>query len=359
MNVDDLHSSNWAGVCYLTGGGSRLLSQLLSVSGASATILDAQIPYSYEALGRLLGSKPEHACSESTARRLAMKAFINAQSLGSENELFGLGVTASLSTNREKRGAIRAFLALQTLSRSQVSIVEFTHSMTREEQEITLAQIAYAKLCFGLELSSDSYPNCRTQTASAQESHGRLFKAEPVALGARTSAYLPGAFNPLHAGHRQMHALSEEMLQCEVQYELSVKNVDKLPLDYFDLYQRVSQFESDELVLTNLPHFFLKAKYLSDGREITFVVGIDTFARILERKFYANGKQLGDVINFFIGSKTKFLVFGRKIDNEFRTLNDLSIPAGLIPLCQQVEAAQFQCDLSSSTLRAESLASVL
>ena len=359
MDIEDLHSSNWAGVCYLTGGGSRLLSQLLSVSGASATILDAQIPYSYEALGRLLGSKPEQACSESTARGLAMKAFINAQSLGSENEIFGLGVTASLSTNREKRGVIRAFVALQTLNRSQVSILEFTHSKTREEQEATLAQVAYAKLCFGLELSSDSYPNCRTQTAIAQESHSRLFKAEPFALGARKRAYLPGAFNPLHAGHRQMLALSEELLRCEVQYELSVKNVDKLPLDYFDLNQRVNQFKSDELVLTNLPHFFSKAKHLSDGKDITFALGIDTFARILEPKFYETGEQLVDVINYFVGLKTRFLVFGRTIENEFRTLKDLSIPANLRPLCQQVDAAQFQCDLSSTTLRAKSLSPVL
>lgn len=359
MNVEDLHSSNWAGVCYLTGGGSRLLSQMVSVPGASATILDAQIPYSYEALGRLLGSKPEQACSESTTRRLAMKAFISAQSLGSKNKLFGLGVTASLSTNREKRGTIRAFVALQTLNRSQVSIIEFTHLKTREEQEATLAQVAFAKLCFGLELSSDSYPNCRTQTAIAKESHSRLFKAEPFALGARKSAYLPGAFNPLHAGHRQMHALAEELLRCEVQYELSVKNVDKLPLDYFDLNQRVNQFDSDELVLTNLPHFFLKANHLSDGKGITFVVGIDTFARILEPKFYETGEQLVDVISHFVGSKTRFLVFGRTIENEFRTLKDLSIPSDLRPLCQQVDAAIFQCDLSSTTLRTEPLSSVL
>ena len=353
MKVADLHSSDWAGVCYLTGGGSLLLSQLLSVPGASTTILDAQVPYSYEALAQLLGSKPEQACAETTALNLAMKAFMTAQHLRSTDQLFGLGITASLSTNRKKRGAIRAFVALQTMSRSQVTEVKFTESRTREEQETLLADVAYSKLCSGLELVNDSYPNFRTQTAEAQPSHCRLFKHRPFTLGARTKAYFPGAFNPLHTGHRRMHALAQELLQCEVQYELSVKNVDKLPLDYFDLNQRLNQFAPDEVVLTNLPHFFNKAKHLNKNGGVSFVVGIDTLARIIKPKYYDTGEHLDEVINFFITSSTKFLVFGRTIENKFKTINDLSIPEGLRQRCQQVEAMQFQCDVSSSTLRSE------
>ena len=354
MKVADLHSSDWAGVCYLTGGGSLLLSQLLSVPGASTTILDAQVPYSYEALAQLLGNKPEQACSETTARYLAMKAFMNAQQLRSADLLFGLGITASLSTNRKKRGAIRAFVALQTMSRSQVTEVKFTDSSTREEQESMLADVAYSKLCAGLELAHDSFPNCKTLSAHAQTAHSRLYKREPIALGARTKAYFPGAFNPLHAGHRQMHALAQELLQCEVQYELSVKNVDKLPLDYFDLNQRLNQFAPNEVVLTNLPHFFNKAKHLSQNGGVSFVIGIDTFARIIQPQYYNTSECLDDVINFFLSSGTEFLVFGRKVENKFKTINDLAMPDGLRQRCQQVDAAQFQCDVSSSTLRSES-----
>ena len=351
MKVATLHSSNWAGVCYLTGGGSLLLSNLLSAPGASATFLDAGIPYSHEALTRLLGRAPQQACSEATARHLAMKALLAAQSLDTRDDLFGFGITASLSTNREKRGAIRAFIALQTPSRSQVTTVEFARAKTREEQENLLAQIAYAKLCSGLELASDSYPNCATRTADAQNSHRRLFESEPVVLGAHTSAYLPGSFNPLHAGHRRMHALSQEILRSEVQFELSVKNVDKPPLDYFDLAQRSDQFATGELVLTNLPHFFLKATHLRMGRKVTFVVGIDTFARIVEPKFYEAGRHVDDVIDFFITCGTKFLVFGRTVENKFLTLKDVAVPERLLQNCQQVEATQFQYDVASSTLR--------
>ena len=353
MKVADLHSSDWAGACYLTGGGSILLSQLLRVPGASNTILDAQVPYSYEALVELLGRTPEHACSETTARNLAMKAFMNAQQLRSSDQLFGLGITASLSTNREKRGALRAFVALQTMCRSQVTEVNFTNFRTREEQETLLADVAFSKLCTGLELAHDTYQNFRTHTANAQKSHSRLYKGEPSALGARTKAYFPGAFNPLHSGHRQMRALAQELLQCEVQYELSVKNVDKLPLDYFDLNQRLNQFAPDEVVLTNLAHFFNKVKHLSKNGGVSFVVGIDTLARIIESQYYDTPERRDEVVSFFVTSGTQFLVFGRTVENKFKTIDDLLLPQELRQCCQQVEATEFQCDVSSSTLRSE------
>ena len=39
-----LHQSPWQGVFYVTGGGTLLLSELLTTPGASATVLDARVP---------------------------------------------------------------------------------------------------------------------------------------------------------------------------------------------------------------------------------------------------------------------------------------------------------------------------
>ena len=352
MKIADLHASNWSGVCYLTGGGSLLLSELLCEPGASATLLNAGVPYSYQALARLLGHAPTQACSKVTARNLAMRAFTDAQKFKPDHDVFGLGITASLHTSRPKRGTIRAYIALQTLCRSQLTSVEFPNVSTRLEQETLLANVAVGKLCWGLGLTSDPFPTYATQTAVARSSHQRLYETEPIALGVRCKAYLPGAFNPVHEGHRRMHSLAQEILDCEVQYELSIKNADKLPLDYFDLNERVGQFEAGELVITNLPYFYLKAKHLGRSHGVTFVVGIDTFARILEPKFYEGDTRLDDVIQYFVTSKTNFLVFGRTVEDKFMTLDDLSIPASLLPHCRQVESSRFQCNLASSTLRA-------
>ena len=57
--AERLHASHWQGVVYLTGGGSPLLSDLLSVPGASNTVLEAAVPYAAKALSDLLGTTPE------------------------------------------------------------------------------------------------------------------------------------------------------------------------------------------------------------------------------------------------------------------------------------------------------------
>ena len=45
----------------VTGGGTLLLADLLTVPGASATVLDARIPYANAALAEFIGAVPEQA----------------------------------------------------------------------------------------------------------------------------------------------------------------------------------------------------------------------------------------------------------------------------------------------------------
>ena len=82
-----LHESLWQGVIYLTGGGSPLLADLLTVPGASNTVLEVSVPYAEQALHELLGSAPEQAASEQTGRALAMGAYQRAMGLGAEMPL--------------------------------------------------------------------------------------------------------------------------------------------------------------------------------------------------------------------------------------------------------------------------------
>ena len=73
--IQALHDSQWRGVFHITGGGASLLSELLAVPGASRTLLDGSIPYAEQALADLLGTPPEQAASQATARALAMAAY--------------------------------------------------------------------------------------------------------------------------------------------------------------------------------------------------------------------------------------------------------------------------------------------
>src|SRR4051794_13060530 len=73
--VERIHATTTPLVVSITGGGSGAIAALLEVPGASATVLEAVIPYSATALEQWLGGPIDHFCSERTARAMAMAAF--------------------------------------------------------------------------------------------------------------------------------------------------------------------------------------------------------------------------------------------------------------------------------------------
>src|SRR5262249_7698687 len=99
-------------VLALTGGGSTALSQLLSVAGASRSMLEAIIPYHSRALEEFLGHTVTQYCSADTARDLARRALDRAQWLAPADKTLGLGATASLASDRPKRGEHRIFVSI-------------------------------------------------------------------------------------------------------------------------------------------------------------------------------------------------------------------------------------------------------
>jgi len=134
-----LHNTPWQGVFYITGGGSELISELLTTPGASRTVLEVSVPYASAALHELLGGKPDQASSDATARALAMAAFQRAQTLGT-GQNFGFACTASLATDRVKRGKHRAHLAIQTAAGTHSATVHLAGNRAEEEEELLEAQ---------------------------------------------------------------------------------------------------------------------------------------------------------------------------------------------------------------------------
>ena len=80
--VEQLHGLPCSGVIALTGGGALLLADLLTVSGASATVLEARVPYAAAALADFIGATPERACSVETACDIAMAGWTRALAIG-------------------------------------------------------------------------------------------------------------------------------------------------------------------------------------------------------------------------------------------------------------------------------------
>ena len=352
--VSAIHAAPPKGVFVVTGGGSALLSRLLTVPGASATVLEASVPYAGEALADYLGEVPAQSCSAETARRLAVQAFVRARTLGGE---FGFAITAALASNRPKRGGHRAHFACQDARATRVwTMVLEKNARTRADEETLVTETALSALSFALGLGPA--PDLPHDEAFGDAAFGELMRGErDIVAPRRYDAILPGAFNPLHDGHRAMRADAAERLGRSVAYELCIANVDKPPLDYLDLNPRLAQFDADDLVVTNTPTFVAKARALGGG--IAFVVGADTIKRIAEPRYYGGEAARDAALADLADTGCSFLVYGRAdADGTFETVADMALPTTLADLCQGVPEGEFRRDLSSTALREAGIESV-
>lgn len=360
--VKTLHESEWQGVIYVTGGGAGLLSSLLTVPGASASVLEAAVPYAEKSLAQLLG-EVRTAARVDVAGALGMRALSRARELaGQPRRMFGLGLTAALETTRSRRGENRAFISVQTRHSTSRLSLTLTKGRGREAEEALVAETALRFLLQSLNLEggalSDPPPgdSMRIERALLDEKLIPLVSGEGQSVcvsgsGTSPKALLPGAFNPLHAGHSAMKAHAERWLGCRVAYEMSIANVDKPPLDFVELEGRMGSIGTEnELWLTSLPLFRQKAEAFPG---VTFVVGIDTIKRIAHTKYYGSPEARDASLRKFHEREVGFLVYGRNVGDGFQGLESLKLPELLASRCQGVPEAEFRNDLSSSALRGE------
>ncbi len=370
----------------VTGGGSGAISALLQVPGASRTMLEAVVPYADAALEQWLGGQPMQACSAPTARAMAMAAFARARRLAplvDPQRLVGIGCTASLATNRTRRGDHRIHVGVQT-ARETASHSLHLEKGRRDRAAEELLATELVLWAVGDACGVDAGTVRETLVAhTAGEAAGEPLVSEreraPAALselilGTRRSAVVkrgstnnifdeagtpplpvvfPGAFNPPHVGHLRMAAEAERRLGQPVAWELSVANVDKPPLDFLAMRERVEALRREDsarlIAITSAPTFREKARLFPDA---TFVVGADTIARIADLRYYG-GDAAGrdDALGQIADRGCHFLVFGRQVGDQFQTVANLDLPASLRDLCDEVPAAEFREDVSSTELR--------
>jgi hypothetical protein len=371
--IREIHATPTRLVLAITGGGSGAMSRLLQVGGASRTVLEAVVPYAAAALDDWLGAPPEHYCDDRTARAMAMAAFERARrwtpdgtnSNGGE-DVAGIGCTASLVSDRPKRGAHRAHVAVQTARFTAIWSVELVASRrSRVEEERVVADLvlnAVAAAC-GLAERIDSRlqadePVTHARTEATRQGTELLlgrrdcFEVHSSAVDRPPSggAVFPGAFNPRHDGHRRMAALAAERTGRGVIHEISIANVDKPLLDFIELDHRIRQFAADE------PLWFTRAATFREKADIfpgaTFVVGADTVERIADLRYYGGDEQVRDAAVEHLAERgCRFLVFGRLVGERFETLPQIALPPALARLCDEVAAGEFREDVSSTQLR--------
>lgn len=166
---------------------------------------------------------------------------------------------------------------------------------------------------------------------------------------AKPAGLLPGSFNPLHAGHRELRNAAAQFLNGDVCFEMTIRNADKPPMDRTTVRERCRQFDGERLLLTAVPTFPEKSRLMPG---IVFVVGVDTAQRIVQTRFYGGSEpRMQEALEEFARADCRFLVAGRKVGTRFVTLDDLDLPQGFSELFIALPPTEFRRDISSTQLR--------
>lgn len=134
---------------------------------------------------------------------------------------------------------------------------------------------------------------------------------------------------------------------------MTLKNADKGVLDPKDpsLMARIRQFTSagQDLVLSNHSLFVQKARLMPG---CSFVIGFDTYVRILNPKYYQDSREVMEAAIAEIGQiGCSFVVGGRSIDGVFTAADQGLVPPSLSQMFVFLAESEFRRDVSSTQLR--------
>uniref|UniRef100_A0A0D9V4D7 Cytidyltransferase-like domain-containing protein n=1 Tax=Leersia perrieri TaxID=77586 RepID=A0A0D9V4D7_9ORYZ len=337
--VEAIHSSRAQAVIYLAGGASQALGWLLSVPGASGTILEAVVPYSRASMAQLLGKMPLQFTSKQAAEDMALAAYNRGLKLSVPGvQVMGVGFTGSLASSRPKHGEHRFYVSTRTQNCLRTSHVTLSKGLRSREEEDKVSSYfllqAIADACgvpatiqSGVqdpEIPKESSEQFDEDQELQQVINGQVCMkvyhlCDSLEKNFNRKIILPGSFNPLHDGHLRLLEVASSMcddgLPC---FEISAINADKPPLSIAEIKRRVEQFRKvgKNVIISNQPYFYKKAELFPGS---AFVIGADTAARLVNPKYY--GGDYNRMLEILLECKntgTTFLVGGRNIEGVFK-----------------------------------------
>ena len=375
--IQRIHDSEPQAVLVVAGAGNQSISWLLGVAGASRTLLEVLVPYGRLSMMGFLGHEPDQYVSGDTAREMARAAYRRALALREDIPpkgtplVVGIACTATIATDRQKRGEHRAYVAAW----DQAGCTEYGLLLNKglrdragEDELVSRLVITALASASGIEADLDLELTDGDHLEMQRTGHpgpielllageagtvtvhpdGRMAADEPV-----NAAILPGSFRPFHQGHQRLAEAAGKITGQQVFFELSVVNVDKPPLEPAEISDRLTQFRDKATVVLTRAETFRKKADLFPG--CPFIIGWDTAVRLVAPRYYGGSTSgmLAALAEIWAAG-CKFLVAGREDEGVFKTLAEVPVPQGFKPLFQEIPESEFREDISSTALRAES-----
>ena len=367
-----LHGTPHKSVLAVAGAGSGAMSWLLGVSGASRTLLETLVPYGRLSMIDLVGQEPTQYVSPDNAVNMARATYRRGMTLlEDDSPVVGVACTATIATDRPKRGDHRACIATWDESGTtsyNLKLDKGKRDRIGEEEVVSRLLIQVMAQAYGVEADIDigftdaedpvvesfPHPNPIQQLLSGDielvmvDSTGGMAAADGKSAG--PIAVLPGSFNPVHEGHIRMAEVARQLTGLEVVYELAALNVDKPRLEESEIRRRLEGVRGlGRVALTRTPTFWRKSELFPGS---VFVIGWDTMIRLIDPRYYGDSETTMLTALAEIWARgCRFLVAGRQVDGSFRTLDEIPVPQGFRPLFQAIPEAQFRADISSTELR--------
>ncbi|MDG6244061.1 MAG: hypothetical protein QCH31_06675 [Methanolobus sp.] len=384
--IKKIHESPYRAVLAITGGGTGSVGELLRHGRGSNTVLEVMVPYSKVSLQELLGKEPIRSASVDTAKEMAMAAYRRALYLSSKtgefspNMLIGIGVTCKLAKSGKERvgRSHEIHFSSQSYDRTTVSSLFLNGNQNREKQEKIASQFIIEKI------SSICCPDEKTELRAMKERIFRDLQEDEVKVDpsvawllsrtledinskknirplkvdmlinrnisqdrSRPRIILSGSFNPCHKNHIEMARIACGKYKVPVDFEISLANVDKPPIDYISLQERtdsVLKYRDEKcmgnLYLTNSSLFADKAILFPDS---VFIIGTDTLNRLFNEKYYREGEDRQSLLDHFKKHNVRFMVFRRK---DAEADNMMEIPE----ICDVVSQKIYDDDGTSSSM---------
>ncbi|WP_321418648.1 hypothetical protein [uncultured Methanomethylovorans sp.] len=338
-----INSSGYKIVLAITGGGTEAIGELLRHGGGSATLLEAIVPYSQQAVDAFTGKKPEKYSSTRTARAMTMAAFQKAIMLQQEqNEagrVLGIGATSILTKYDERKERQHELhIAIQSLQNTTTYSICFLEERERETEEslacrliinaIALACNMDVAITDGTGLSSQEKIQIRSAQTTKEIANmlldkdnnpdkiPRYFRIKEKEISHSHKVIFSGSFDPCHRKHVEMAKIASKKYGVPVDFEISLTNVDKPPMDFISLEDRISSIQAcynpdfmGDIFVTNTPLFAEKAIIFPES---TFILGADTMERLFNPKYYRPQDTTSSLYEHFKEKKIDFLVFSRK-----------------------------------------------